>query len=29
VIVSNTEIAKEILKIYLIERKIYPNHQDE
>ena len=29
VIVSNTLNAKEILKIYLIEQKIYPNHQDE
>jgi hypothetical protein len=26
---SNTLNAKEILKIYLIEQKIYPNHQDE
>ena len=29
VIVSNTLNAKEILKIYLIEQKIYTNHQDE
>ena len=28
-IVSNTLNVKEILKIYLIEQKIYPNHQDE
>ena len=28
-IVSNTLNAKEILKIYLIEQKIYTNHQDE
>jgi hypothetical protein len=28
VIVSNTLNVKEILKIYLIEQKIYPNHQD-
>ena len=26
---SNTLNVKEILKIYLIEQKIYPNHQDE
>jgi len=26
VIVSNTLNVKEILKIYLIEQKIYPNH---
>jgi len=29
VIVSNTVNVKEILKIYLIEQKIYPNHSDE
>jgi len=29
VIVSNTLNVKEILKIYFIEQKIYPNHQDE
>jgi hypothetical protein len=29
VIVSNTLNVIEILKIYLIEQKIYPNHQDE
>jgi hypothetical protein len=29
VIASNTLNTKEILKIYLIEQKIYPNHQDE
>jgi hypothetical protein len=29
VIVSNILNVKEILKIYLIEQKIYPNHQDE
>ena len=28
-IVSNTLNVKEILKIYFIEQKIYPNHQDE
>ena len=28
-IVNNTLNVKEILKIYLIEQKIYPNHQDE
>jgi hypothetical protein len=27
-IVSNTNV-KEILKIYLTEQKLYPNHQDE
>jgi hypothetical protein len=26
---SNTLNVKEILKIYLIEQKIHPNHQDE
>jgi len=29
VIVSNTLNVKEILRIYLIEQKIYPNHRDE
>jgi len=29
VITSNSLNVKEILKIYLIEQKIYPNHQDE
>ena len=29
VIVSNTLNVKEIVKIYLIEQKIYPNHRDE
>ena len=29
VIASNTLNVKEILKIYLIEQKIHPNHQDE
>jgi 5-methylthioribose kinase len=29
VIVSNTLKVKEILRIYLIEQKIYPNHRDE
>jgi hypothetical protein len=29
VIVTNTLNVKEILKIYLIEQKIYSNHQDE
>ena len=28
-IVSNTLNLKEILKIYLIEQNIYPNHQHE
>ena len=28
-VVSNTLNVKEILKIYLIEQKIYPNYQDE
>jgi hypothetical protein len=26
---SNTLNVKQILKIYSIEQKIYPNHQDE
>jgi hypothetical protein len=29
VIVSNTLKIKEITKIYLIEQKIYPNHENE
>jgi len=29
VIESNNPNVKEILKIYLKEQKIYPNHQDE
>jgi len=29
VVVSSTLNVKEILKIYLIEQKIYPNHQEE
>jgi hypothetical protein len=29
VIVSNTLNVKEILRIYLIEQKIYPNHGEE